>query len=755
MQNLDETSFLIAGRRIDPLAGVVTHAGIASPLPAKAMQVLLTLAAQPGKTVSRRTLIDEHWRANDLVGQKGVSHAIWQIRRALADNNKEHLVRTVPREGYCLRSDVFETILQAEFDKALVVAIARPGFWKRRPNVAAVAASVVFAITMLGFLLPSGWRQAPTSPPPEPSSVTPSLSVTSDNWRSNPVFSDVRNEMVYQKLIDGQFDIILRKLDDGSEVNLTHSPDHLETWPAFSPDGTLLAYWSRGAERCVLRVQTLETGEKRDLNDNPPDLRDGAIAFSPDGRYLASPLQIHNNGQIGLALHDLETGDWKRISYIPDTTLSDKQPAFSPDGTRIALIRSSRDGFSALLIIDIETGTETIVPTQGLSPFDVVWDKTGSALYLTVDWNEQALLVRLNPESGQLTTYDFTDVSSIAREGENLVVTQTKKVREYWMIDLSDPEPERLPLSATQDNSGYHDRNAGLVSFTTLTVPSRDDHSEIATTLWTGPGLNTSQPIISVKDGRFWRSSIGPGGELVAAIWSSPSHQAGTLVNTRTGQVTWLDPGDEGRLQDIAFSPDGKWLYFMANPSGAWELWRQELGIARPPQELTRFGIKDFEVSKTDGRVYVQHHNALYELKENGEANRLLPDDNFYYGMWTVTHEGVLAIRWTNVNDSVVLWMHQWDGTITKIADLTRAERIWQEISYDPNDQTLVYATMGKINSRLDVLDSTTLPIVDWKLIDTAESAIPARPGDCVHKLWPKLGSMAEGSCVKHWLAGE
>ena len=100
MLDLRHKPFQIAGRVIDPIAGTVCHRGSVNKIPPRAVRVLIMLAEQPNERVLRNTLVSEIWGDNYLVGQKAISQAIWQLRKALSAD--EDLIQTVPREGYSL-----------------------------------------------------------------------------------------------------------------------------------------------------------------------------------------------------------------------------------------------------------------------------------------------------------------------------------------------------------------------------------------------------------------------------------------------------------------------------------------------------------------------------------------------------------------------------------------------------------------------------------------------------------------------------
>lgn len=70
-------------------------------LPHKSQLVLDIIWSSGPTTVSRAEIIDECWDGNALVGDKGLTHALWTIRLALQDNARHpRFIRTISRTGY-------------------------------------------------------------------------------------------------------------------------------------------------------------------------------------------------------------------------------------------------------------------------------------------------------------------------------------------------------------------------------------------------------------------------------------------------------------------------------------------------------------------------------------------------------------------------------------------------------------------------------------------------------------------------------
>jgi dipeptidyl aminopeptidase/acylaminoacyl peptidase len=163
---------------------------------------------------------------------------------------------------------------------------------------------------------------------------------------------------------DGQ-DLFLRALDGTQQVNLTAHLDPAATGPAFSPDGTTLAFSAGG---------TLYQGGPAGDTPRPLAVQGHDPAYSPDGRGLAYTTRATGpDGRITASDSELWLLDLDRGA--PRTLLRDlnpQMPAFSPDGHFLVFV-GGEGGWSApgLWVIPATGGeTRRLGDAEGFSP---VW----------------------------------------------------------------------------------------------------------------------------------------------------------------------------------------------------------------------------------------------------------------------------------------------------------------------------------------------------------------------------------------------
>lgn len=127
--------------------------------------------------------------------------------------------------------------------------------------------------------------------------------------------------------------------------------------PAWSPDGTKLAYVSFEKKKPIVFVQSLTSGQREILANFKGN--NSAPAWSPDGSKLAIVLTYGANSQIYLI--GAGGGDVKQLTK---SNSIDTEPAFSPDGNWI-YFSSDRGGRPQIYKVAVDGGSPTRVTFEG------------------------------------------------------------------------------------------------------------------------------------------------------------------------------------------------------------------------------------------------------------------------------------------------------------------------------------------------------------------------------------------------------
>ncbi|WP_447528850.1 Tol-Pal system beta propeller repeat protein TolB [Vreelandella sp. TE19] len=123
---------------------------------------------------------------------------------------------------------------------------------------------------------------------------------------------------------------------DGRRSQQVLTSDQPIMSPAWSPDGTKLAYVSFETERPAIYIQSVSSGQR--VQATSFEGINGAPAWSPDGRRLA--MSLSKDGQPDIYVLDIGS---RSLDRVTQSNSIDTEPAWSPDGRNL-IFTSDRSG---------------------------------------------------------------------------------------------------------------------------------------------------------------------------------------------------------------------------------------------------------------------------------------------------------------------------------------------------------------------------------------------------------------------------
>ena len=160
----------------------------------------------------------------------------------------------------------------------------------------------------------------------------------------------------------------------------------LEDEPTFSPDGKFLAYTTDERGNLDVVVQPLSGGEVIRIAESDAD--EAEPAWSPDGAKIAFVSARDHGGRLGVALNvstleqylNAKFGDIFLIPALGGAAVKLAEdgyyPSWSPDGKRIVFM-SNREGTLSLWTISAEGGTPTRLTKDGSIDYQPSWSPDG------------------------------------------------------------------------------------------------------------------------------------------------------------------------------------------------------------------------------------------------------------------------------------------------------------------------------------------------------------------------------------------
>lgn len=351
--------------------------------------------------------------------------------------------------------------------------------------------------------------------------------------------------------------VVVFDLQNGGErILVPASKDIRIATIAFPADNSTVYYGTRPVDGSLVTVYRIpiEGGEPVKIIDNIY----GSLSFSPDGRRFAFLRRYPELNEYALLTADSDGSNVIRLASSQLPNRLEANPAWSPDGTRIACPAISIEGgfHYAVAQVDAGTGLVEFVPNQRWSElYSLVW-LADSERIVVAGQDEKSInaqVWRLDTKSGQANrvTNDAFVYESIAGtpQGE-FVAVKVRQSSHVWMLG-----DQQIQVTAGFDNNDgvrgiawsgdgniyYHSRAGGRDAIWRM---RRD-------------GSNASEVTPDTAGG----FSVSPDGRLLVFQGKQPGDHLGL-------QVKNLADGTERALtqnvtaQTPSFFPDGKRLAF-------------------------------------------------------------------------------------------------------------------------------------------------------------------------------------------------
>ena len=175
-------------------------------------------------------------------------------------------------------------------------------------------------------------------------------------------------------LFSARGDIFSAPVEKGPTRNLTHTPGAHDKWPAWSPDGSKVAYLSdaSGEEEVYVVAQ--------DASSPPEKITSGGHAFRYEPKWSADNQKIAFSDKDGrLWVVSLADHNTQEIAHSTEGQIRDYE--WSPGGGFLAFSMNDRRSFSALHIWSVKENKVRKVTGGTFNETSPAWDPHGDYLY--------------------------------------------------------------------------------------------------------------------------------------------------------------------------------------------------------------------------------------------------------------------------------------------------------------------------------------------------------------------------------------
>ncbi|MDT0632295.1 winged helix-turn-helix domain-containing protein [Rubrivirga litoralis] len=568
----------------EPMANQLTRGETVRRVEPKVMEVLACMAAVPGETVTKDEFMAEVWTGT-IVTDDVLARCISELRKALGDKARSpSYVETIRKRGYRLIAQVETDVEATAVDGVAVEAApgavslaAPPGLDLRRPELptrtrptVVLWALAAVAVVALGAVLAYQAGVAGV----RPLATTPLTSYPGDE--RDPALSPDGSRVAFAwngEAADGEpgaFDVYVQDARGGAApTRLTNHPAD-ERSPAWSPDGQRVAFVRCGVGgECGVYVVGAGGGAARTLAE-PEGLAVEDLVWSPDGQTLAFSARRGRQGAFSLHLLPLDGSRPQRLTSPASTYPGDLAPAFSPDGQRLAFVRTALDGRQDVAVVSVQGGPVRRLAREQKGVTGLDWTADGEVVY-AANRDGAAGLWRVPREGGAprwiALGSDGGEIAgpSVARRGRGIAFAQQRVQSQIIQLAPGD-DRGRLLLRSTRDD--FQPAVAPDGSRTAF-VSTRSGSHEV----WS-----------AAPDGSGARQLTDFGGARVSSPrWSPDGRRLAVSARAQgNADVFVVLPDGEARqittdsADDVApsWSRDGMWVYFASDRGDTWQIYR-------------------------------------------------------------------------------------------------------------------------------------------------------------------------------------
>jgi serine/threonine protein kinase len=559
-------------------------------------------------------------------------------------------------------------------------------------------ALVGVAATLLVIIAIVVWRFSKTPTEALPPEVVPLSGVPPGN-QHGAAFSPDGNQLVF--VHDSQFcasdqscGIYLTLVDGEKSLRLTNNPD--DCCPRWGPDGREIAF-SRGSREIDL-ISPLGGIERRLYvgQINP------TFDWSPDGKILAISERYRDKDTARITtaritLLSIADSTIKALT-APLDQFRDVAPAFSPDGSTVAFIRSSVAFFDTDIFV---------VPTAGGQPkrltFDghlgdweerPAWTQDGREIIFSSRLKGLPTLWRI-PASGG-TARPVTGVGaqvccpSISRKGHELIYQNRMVNNNVWRIKLQDQaHAQGSPSVLISTNSSNYRPDFSPDGKRIAFESDRSGYAEI----WTcdSNGANCGQLT-------FLRSTAGtprwsPDGHHIVFEFHPGVHTEIYVVEVGSGVPRLIPTVSDADNLAPNWSRDGQWIYFASNGGHGFQLWKVPSQGGSPIQVTRNGGVYGIESADRRFLYYAKLEvPGIWKMPlSGGEESRVLDESGGWgWASWALGRNGIYFLSpHAQPKERAIKYFELASGKKTTILALDKP--VGWGVTVSPDETSLIY----------------------------------------------------------------
>jgi len=664
-------------------------------------EMATTQRAFPGDTATRvHQAILELKQPSPRELNPGVPSGLEEIIRKCLEKDRESRYRTA--------SDLLKDL------KALKRDLEPGRIASRRTWAVGAMAIVVSGAALVGGWRLFGNRMTSVLRPP---TVVPL--VTNSGVEGRPAFSPDGSQLAF--MWNGgegdQYEIYVKLIGDGAPaVRITRSPGASAGWPVWSPDGHRIAFLRcSDTSRAVFVVPALG-GTDRKIAE--PHSCPGSLDWSPDGSMLAFEDKDSADESDSIFLVSLETGERRRLT-MPAKLQGDFEPKFSPDGRTVAFVRTHDIIMGDIFVVSVDSGEPRQITFMGGEFPGLAWTPDGKEIVFSVTSREMGnnSLWRVRIRGGmpervtELTAVNATE-PAISRLGHRLSYRTLTMNFNIWQVRLpiSSGRPSApvklISSNRSQDSQQYSPDGKKIVFVSDRSGIAQiwvcDSDGSNPTQLTFMNASNTGTPRWSA-DGRWILfDSTASGKNGIYRISADGSTPQALIVDSHFNATP-------------SSSRDGRWVYFGSDRSGEYQIWKVPSNGGQALQVTFHSGWHPME--STDGKIlyFVKTQlptdpsgaaATLWAMPVEGGEEHLVTSQQIQLH-WAVAPHGIYFTDPATRPRASLKFFDARTGQITAITTLERQPACCgQSLAVSPDGRTILYSQEDRVTTDLMLVEN-------------------------------------------------
>ncbi|MEQ9266570.1 MAG: winged helix-turn-helix domain-containing protein [Balneolaceae bacterium] len=597
----------------------------------RTMEILLLLASNEGKVVSKQELHDEIW-GDIYVTDNALTRAVSRLRKAFDDDPLQpQYIDTISKTGYRI-------IATIDFDGDQKRSYPRLQGKKGRAIVSLILGALLL---VTGFGLVTYWDKDIYSgfydPSPVSTLIGPEVEPEISPDGEHILFSYVEPGATYSN-------IYIKMLGDLSQVNFTNRDSH-QGFGSWSPDGAYVAYASTEAGDCGIFKEPSIGGENTRIGtcySNPRDFgwtTDGSKVVFTDIKSAQEPRKIF--------FIDVATNSLTEVTSPGQGVQGDYDPEFTPDG-KFMLFNRKKSGLRGdLFKMNLETNEITQLTFDnaailGLDVFD-----NGERVAFSSNRGGQRALWSIPISGGETTRFKINDRvpthPRFATERNRMIYKSNIDQTHLWISEKDSAIREVAASSRAETHPSISSDGKKLVF-----ISNRTGNFEI----WTSALSGINAVKYTSLEGSFVNMpSWSPNDSEIVFDGRVGEDNAIFIIDVASKTTrTFIDL--EGDQVNARYSRDGKWIYFSSNHSGNWQVWKKSV-IDETLVQVTENGGYYLQEGLIDNFLYYTKNDTsgIWKISTSGnqEEEQVVSGlSQIDWGSWTLTDSGFVFLQRAN-----------------------------------------------------------------------------------------------------------